>query len=170
SVSAFCLTSLDTATRLARYMFQEFFVDEGVDPATVTGYKKFLSNPYVATLITVAIGGAMALGGYANIWPLFGAANQLLAALALLAVAAWLGNVGKNNKMFLFPMGFMLVATLSSLVITFMNNVKKLMGGTGAIGKEGLQVLFVVLLVALAINLAIEGIRTLATKKPVQTK
>ncbi|MEG2204059.1 MAG: carbon starvation protein A, partial [Oscillospiraceae bacterium] len=62
SVSAFCLTSLDTATRLARYMFQEFFVDEGVDPATVTGYKKFLSNPYVATLITVAIGGAMALG------------------------------------------------------------------------------------------------------------
>ncbi|MEG2204060.1 MAG: carbon starvation protein A, partial [Oscillospiraceae bacterium] len=88
----------------------------------------------------------------------------------LLAVAAWLGNVGKNNKMFLFPMGFMLVATLSSLVITFMNNVKKLMGGTGAIGKEGLQVLFVVLLVALAINLAIEGIRTLATKKPVQTK
>lgn len=161
SVSAFCLTSLDTATRLARYMFQEFFVDEGTDPNTLTGYKKLCANPYFATLVTVAIGGAMALGGYSNIWPLFGAANQLLAALALLAVAAWLGNVGKSNKMFLFPMAFMLVATLSSLVITFVNNVKKLTAGTGKIPAEGLQLVFIVLLGALAINLTIEGVKVL---------
>jgi len=86
AVSAFCLTSLDTATRLARYMFQEFFIPEGTDPKTLTGFKKVCANPYFATLVTVIIGGIMAAGGYAKIWPLFGSANQLLAALALLAV------------------------------------------------------------------------------------
>ncbi len=45
--------------------------------------------------------------GYSKIWPLFGAANQLLAALALLTVCAWLGNIGRNNKMFYIPMIFM---------------------------------------------------------------
>ncbi len=61
--------------------------------------------------------------GYSIIWPLFGAANQLLAALALLAVCAWLGNAGRNNKMFFVPMAFMLLATLTSLAITFYQKV-----------------------------------------------
>lgn len=165
SVSAFCLTSLDTATRLARYMLQEFFVAEGEDPNTLTGYKKFFANPYVATGITVAIGGYLAVGGYATIWPLFGAANQLLAALALLAVAAWLGNVGKNNKMFLFPMAFMLVATLSSLCITIKTNVGKIMADGAAFGTI-VQAGISILLIILAVNLTIEGVRTLQSKKP----
>lgn len=169
SVSAFCLTSLDTATRLARYMFQEFFIAEGEDPATLTGYKKFFANSYVATAITVAIGGAMAVGGYAKIWPLFGAANQLLAALALLAVAAWLSNIGKNNKMFLFPMAFMLCATISSLLLTLKAKIAVLSAGTGSIGAEGLQVFFAALLVILAIDLTVEGIKTLKTKKPAES-
>ena len=56
--SAFCLTSLDTATRLARFMFQEFWIDstKGETPENVTGAKKFLANPYVATIITVVLG------------------------------------------------------------------------------------------------------------------
>jgi len=161
SVSAFCLTSLDTATRLARYMMQEFFIDEGDDPAALTGYKKLFANPYIATLITVAIGGIMAVGGYSKIWPLFGSANQLLAALALLAVAAWLGNAGKNNKMFLFPMAFMLVATISALIITFVNNIGKLSAGTGSLSAEGLQVVIIVLLIILAVNLTLEGCKVL---------
>lgn len=165
SVSAFCLTSLDTSTRLARYMFQEFFTPDGVDPATLTGTRKILVNPFVATLVTVVIGGLMAVGGYAKIWPLFGSANQLLAALALLAVAAWLGNIGKNNKMFIFPMCFMLVATVTALVITFVNNAKALAAGTGSMTTEGLQIVFIVLLLALAINLAIEGFRVIFGKK-----
>ena len=57
----------------------------------------------VATAITVVLGVGLGMTGYSKIWPLFGAANQLLAALALLAVCAWLGNIGKNNKMFYFP-------------------------------------------------------------------
>lgn len=169
SVSAFCLTSLDTATRLARYMFQEFFIAEGEDPASLTGYKKFFANSYVATAITVAIGGAMAVGGYAKIWPLFGAANQLLAALALLAVAAWLGNIGKNNKMFLFPMAFMLCATISSLLLTLQAKIAALAGGTGTIGADGLQVFFAALLVVLAIDLTVEGVKTLKSKKPTES-
>lgn len=56
-------------------------------------------------------GVAWALTGYAKIWALFGAANQLLAALGLLAVCCWLGKIGRNNKMFHFPMFFMLVVT-----------------------------------------------------------
>jgi carbon starvation protein len=161
SVSAFCLTSLDTATRLARYMFQEFFSDEAKDSSELTGFKKLLINPYFATLVTVVIGGAMAMGGYAKIWPLFGASNQLLAGLALLACATWLGNIGKNNKMFLFPMAFMIVATISSLVISFFTNIKKLTSGTGTVATEGLQLVFIVLLIVLAVNLTIEGWNTL---------
>lgn len=165
AVSAFCLTSLDTSTRLARYMLQEFFVPEGTDPKNLTGFKKLCANSYFATLVTVAIGGFMAVGGYAKIWPLFGSANQLLAALALLAAAAWLGNIGKNNKMFLFPMAFMLVATISALVITFITNVKGFMAGSASFSTEGLQIIFIVLLIALAIDLAIEGCRVIFGKK-----
>lgn len=123
AVSAFCLTSLDTATRLARYMFQEFWLEPGQTYKDATGIKKTLTNPYVATIITVVLGIALGMTGYAKIWALFGAANQLLAALGLLAVAAWLGKMGKNNKMFLFPMAFMLVVTIVSLIQTIITNV-----------------------------------------------
>lgn len=114
--SAFCLTSLDTATRLARFMFQEFWLEPGENPKDVKdGFRKLMVNPYFATIITVILGISLGMGGFAKIWGLFGAANQLLAAIGLLAVAAWLGNAGKNNKMFLFPMSFMLLVTICSL-------------------------------------------------------
>ncbi|MBO4576711.1 MAG: carbon starvation protein A, partial [Neisseriaceae bacterium] len=101
AVSVFCLTSLDTATRIARYMFQEFWVPDS--SKQYPAYKKFLANKYVATIITVVLGVSLGMNGYTLIWPLFGAANQLLAAVALLAVCVWLGNAGKNNKMFYIP-------------------------------------------------------------------
>lgn len=166
SISAFALTSLDTATRLARYMFQEFFVDEGVDADSLTGIAKIAGNKYIATLITVVLGGALAAGGYSNIWPLFGSANQLLAALALIAVAVWLGKIGKNNKMFYIPMAFMLVATLSALLITIQGNLAKLMDPTveSFFYREGLQIIFGVLLFSLAVILAVEGIQKLREK------
>lgn len=160
AVSAFCLTSLDTATRLARYMFQEFWLAPGQTYKDVSGFKGILCNPYVATIITVVLGIGLGMNGYSIIWPLFGAANQLLAALALLAVAAWLGNIGKNNKMFLFPMVFMLVVTLVSLVQTILMQFNDLT----AAGAPIRLVLAVVLLV-LAVILAVEGFKTLATKQ-----
>ena len=158
--SAFCLTSLDTATRLARFMFQEFWLDgsKGETPENVTGYKKVLANPYVATIITVVLGIALGMNGYEKIWALFGSANQLLAALGLLAVATWLGHIGRNNKMFLIPMVFMLCVTISSLYI----NTKQQMANLGG-GDWGpyVQVIVGALLIILAVILAIEGIITM---------
>ena len=160
AVSAFCLTSLDTATRLARYMFQEFWLEPGETYENATGIKKTLTNPYFATIITVVLGVALGMTGYAKIWALFGAANQLLAALGLLAVAAWLGQIGRNNKMFLFPMAFMLVVTIVSLCQTIWTNVSNAVDMWNWI-RAGLGTLLVIL----AIVLAVEGVQTIFGKK-----
>ncbi len=162
--SAFCLTSLDTATRLARFMFQEFWLEPGQTVKDVdSGWKKTLVNPYVATVITVVIGIALGMTGYAKIWGLFGAANQLLAGLGLLAVATWLGNIGRNNKMFLFPMAFMMVVTICSLVLTVKDQLGLISAG-GADWGPYAQVILAVLLIVLAVILVIEGIQTLTGK------
>ena len=150
AVSAFCLTSLDTATRLGRFMFQELFA--GKDEK-----KNILSNMYLATLITAAFGLLLCLAGYAKIWPLFGACNQLVSVPAFLALSVYLARKGKNNKMLYFPMIFMLAATMSSLVLTFKANVTALLDGTGAILKEGLQCVIIIPVVILAVILVIEG-------------
>ena len=160
AVSAFCLTSLDTATRLARYMFQELWTPVDTKPEDLTGVRKVMANPYVATIITVVIGVFLGMTGYTIIWPLFGAANQLLAALALLAVAAWLGNAGRNNKMFFVPMAFMLAATLTSLGITFYQKMLLIMKG-GDIFAPAVQAILAVLLFVLAVVLAVKGVKTI---------
>ena len=163
--SAFCLTSLDTATRLARFMFQEFWLEPGQTPADIkSGWKKVMVNPYVATLITVVIGIILGMTGYAKIWGLFGAANQLLAGLGLLAVATWLGNIGRNNKMFLLPMAFMMIVTITSLCLTIKNQFIIIKAG-GADWGPYAQILLGALLVILSIVLVIEGIQTLTKKK-----
>ena len=152
-------------------MFQEFWLDgsKGETPENVTGYKKVMSNMYVATGITVILGVLLGLNGYGKIWALFGSANQLLAALGLLAVATWLGNIGKNNKMFLFPMAFMLVVTICSLIINTVQQVGKITAG-GADWGPYVQVILGVLLVVLAIVLAIEGISTISKQRKAAAK
>ncbi len=164
--SAFCLTSLDTATRLGRFMFQEFWLDgsKGETPENVTGYKKVLTNPYVATGITVVLGLLLGMNGYAKIWALFGSANQLLAGLALLAIATWLGNAGKDNKMLLIPMAFMLIVTICSLFINTKSQLAVILAG-GADWGPYAQVFFGVMLIVLAVVLAIEGVTTIANAK-----
>ena len=161
TVSVFCLTSLDTATRLARYMFQEFWLEPGQSREDATGFKKTLTNPFVATLITVALGVALGLNGYANVWALFGAANQLLAALGLLAVTTWLGNIGKNNKMFFIPMAFMLIVTVTSLLLTIKTNILGIVAGGASVGWCYIRTILAILLVILAIVLMIEGVATM---------
>ena len=156
AVSVFCLTSLDTATRLARYMFQEFWLEDGETPEDVTDGRRILVNPIFATAVTVVLGIALGMTGYAKIWPLFGAANQLLAALGLIAVCAWLGNIGRNNKMFFIPMCFMLVVTVVSLIQTIIAKVT-----AGGDVWNYIQALIAVLLVVLAIVLAVIAFRTL---------
>jgi len=160
AVSVFCLTSLDTATRLARYMFQEFWLDEGQTVKDTTGIKATLTNPYVSTAITVVLGIALGMTGYSKIWPLFGAANQLLAALGLMAVCAWLGNIGRNNKMFYIPMVFMLIATITSLCQTIISKFS-----AGGDVWNYIQGGIAVLLVVLAVILAVVSFKTLSAQK-----
>ena len=171
AVSAFCLTSLDTATRLARYMFQELWIPTGQNQHNLTGWRAVLGNAYVATIITVVIGVGLGMTGYTIIWPLFGAANQLLAVLALLAVAAWLGNAGKNNKMFYIHMVFMLAVTLTSLCMTIQQKFVAVSAG-GDIFAAAIQLVIALFLLVLAVILTIKGAKTLINankeKKPAQ--
>lgn len=163
--SAFCLTSLDTATRLARFMFQEFWLEPGETAADIKeGWKKVMVNPYFATILTVVLGILLGMNGYGKIWGLFGAANQLLAGIGLLAVATWLGNMGKNNKMFLIPMAFMIVVTITSLALTVKNQIGMIAAG-GADWGPWAQTILGILLIFLAIILVIEGVQTLSKQK-----
>lgn len=177
AVSVFALTSLDTGTRLSRFMFTELFLkeDEKTWKEAKSPVRKVLAHPLFGTTLMVVIGCVLGGLSLSSIWGLFGAANQLLAGLALMAVAAWLGNVGKNNKMFFFPMIFMLAATLTSLVITIIGKVKAVFGivetawdpKTNPLWGAWFQLIFAVAMAVLAVILVIEGVKTFAkqTKK-----
>jgi carbon starvation protein len=162
AVSVFALTSLDTGTRLSRFMFSELFLKD--DEATwkdAAGIRKLLAHPMFGTTLMVVIG--CILGGLklSAIWALFGAANQLLAGIALMAVCAWLGNVQKNNKMFFIPMIFMLCATLTSLVQTVIKQIGLITaGGEGVNWGNYFQLIFALAMAVLAVILVVEGVQT----------
>ncbi len=177
AVSVFALTSLDSGTRLSRYMFSELFLKEGEKSyKDAKGIRKVLAYPLFGTLFMVIIGCTLGGLSLSQIWGLFGAANQLLAGLALMAVAAWLGNVGKNNKMFIIPMIFMLCATLTQLAITIIAKVKGLASGafaanvatTGPVWGHWFQLVFAAAMFVLAIILVVEGISTFAKQSKKQ--
>ena len=165
AVSVFALTSLDTGTRLGRFLFSELFLRENEKSwKDATGVRRFLAHPMVGTTFLVVIGCILGGLSLSQIWGLFGAANQLLAGIALMAVCAWLGQAGKNNKMFYVPMVFMLAATLSSLLIT----VKKklvMIGAGEALWGDWFQLLFAAAMAILAIFLVVEGIQTFKKHK-----
>ena len=162
AVSVFALTSLDTGTRLSRFMFSELFLKDGeATYKDAKGIRKVLAYPLTGTLLMVVIGCILGGLSLSQIWGLFGAANQLLAGIALLAVAAWLGNVGKNNKMFYIPMAFMLIATITSLIMTVITKIKMIAASTAQWG-DWFQLLFATAMVVLAVILVIEGIQTFA--------
>ncbi len=118
-VAAFALTTLDTSTRLARYIFQEFFES---DKQTVLG--KVTANRYFATLITVIFAALLTLSGKTmSIWPVFGSANQLLASLALLAVTVWFASKKESFNFSFIPTVFMFLVTMTALAMLFYNNI-----------------------------------------------
>ena len=170
AVSVFALTSLDTGTRLGRFLFSELFLKE--DEKTwkdAKGFRKVLAHPMVGTTLLVVIGCILGGLSLSQIWGLFGAANQLLAGIALMAVCAWLGQAGKNNKMFYIPMVFMLAATLTSLIITVKNKI--LMIGAGqALWGDWFQLFFAAAMAILAIVLVIEGIQTFKKQAAIKKK
>jgi carbon starvation protein len=139
-------------------MFAELFLAEGEESwKDAKGIRKVLANPLFATLFMVVIGCILGGLSLSQIWGLFGAANQLLAGIALMAVAAWLGEVGKNNKMFFIPMAFMLIATLTSLVMTVIKKINLVAAGGAAWG-DWFQMLFAAAMVILAVILVVESI------------
>ena len=165
AVSVFALTSLDSATRLSRFMFSELFLKEDeVTWKDATGVRKLLANPLFGTALMVIIGSTLGALKLSAIWSLFGAANQLLAGIALLAVAAWLGEVGKNNKMFFIPMIFMLAATLTQLVSTVIKQTGVIAAGKFSASDPAwghwFQLLFAAAMTMLAVILVIEGAKT----------
>lgn len=111
TVSAFALTTLDTCTRLARFTLQEYFEDI---PQPVA--KKIATNRYLSTGIVVALSILLLVSGeFTTLWPIFGSANQLLAALALLTIAVWMIREKVNAWFVTIPMFFMFTVTLASL-------------------------------------------------------
>lgn len=122
TISAFAMTTLDTATRLGRFIFQELFSTTDEKTGEVKG--SFLANPYVATAITVGLSWYMSSGSYLAIWPVFGAANQLLAALSLLAIGVWLKGEKKSNLMVVLPMCFMFAVCFVALASIIMGSAK----------------------------------------------
>jgi carbon starvation protein len=99
------------------------------------------------------------------VWPLFGASNQLLAGLALLAVAAWLKNAARNHKMMIFPMVFMILVTLTSLFLSFKAKVGVIMAGQGDMTTAWMQAGLAAVLFILALFLVREAWPVLRSKK-----
>ena len=161
-LSAFALTSLDTCARIGRFAVQEFFIEDGKEP---TGIIKFITNPWVATFITCIFSYALALGGYRSIWPIFGSANQLLGALALIACAVFLKKTKKQGKMLYFPMIFLLCATLTALTLSIWGNISIIMAGKFVFLVHVLQLFFSVLLFGLGIMVAVQSINKLRGKE-----
>lgn len=146
TISAFALTTLDTATRLGRFIFQEMVTTKA---GASSPLGKAVSNRYVATGITIALAWIMSTGSYLTIWPIFGTANQMLAALALLAIAAWLKKSKRNHLMITIPMYFMFAVTFCSLGQLIYANL----------GKNWLIVGVSTVLAVLSAALAVEAFR-----------
>jgi carbon starvation protein len=111
TVSAFALTTLDTCTRLARFTLQEYFEDMPQPAAQVLAKNRYLSTTIVVILSILLL----ASGEFSTLWPIFGSANQLLAALALLTIAVWLIKKNIPAGFVTIPMFFMFTVTLASL-------------------------------------------------------
>ena len=163
AVSAFALTSLDSVARVGRLSFQEFFLDEGVTEENMTPFQKVVTNKYFATIITLVLSFLLAKVGYAEIWPLFGSANQLLSVLALVACAVFLKKTKRQGWMLWVPMFFMMAVTFTALGMT----IYKLSGAfatTGLSLGNTLQLIFAVLLLILGVIVAVQGVKKLFEK------
>ncbi len=161
AVSVFALTSLDSATRLSRFMFSELFLkDDEKTFMDAKGGRKLLAHPLFGTLLMVIVGCILGGLSLSQIWGLFGSANQLLAGIALMAVAAWISDIGKNNKMFIIPSAFMLFATLTQLLRTVIVKVRAMAAGAEGAFHWGnwFQLLFAISMAVLAVFLVVEGV------------
>ena len=163
SISAFALTSLDSVARVGRIAFQEFFTDDSLEPEKISSLNKFLTNKYVSTILTLLLCYALSRAGYASIWPLFGSANQLLSALALIACAVYLKKTNRQGFMLWGPMVIMLGVTFTALGLKIKELITALSGQF--VFGNALQLVFAVLLLILGVIVAFEGMKKLIGKE-----
>ena len=171
-VSALALTSLDAVARIGRMSFQELFSIDDMEHAE--GWRKLFCNVYFSTIITLAFGFLLTKIGYANIWPLFGSANQLLSALVLITLCVFLKVTGRSNKMIFPPLVIMLCVTFTALVQRFLAMVKAISAAAstaipagettwGAVFiANGLQLILAVLLIVLGLTIIIHSFKSYA--------
>ena len=171
-VSALALTSLDAVARIGRMSFQELFSVDDMEHAE--GWRKLFCNVYFSTVITLAFGFLLTKIGYANIWPLFGSANQLLSALVLITLCVFLKVTGRSNKMIFSPLIIMLCVTFTALVQRFLAMVKVISAAAstaipagettwGAVFiANGLQLILAVLLIVLGLTIVIHSFKSYA--------
>ena len=167
-VSALALTSLDAVARIGRMSFQELF---SVDDMThAEGWRKLLCNTYFSTIVTLLAAFILTRIGYANIWPLFGSANQLLSALVLVTLCVFLKVTGRSNKMLFPPLIIMLCVTGTALVERTISLVQAFSAGTATFLVEGLQLIIAVLLMILGVIIVVNSLRAyFASKKNSET-
>ena len=163
AVSAFALTSLDSVARVGRLSFQEFWLDSDTDDDNMSPFVKLMTNKYFATIITLVLAYMLTKVGYAEIWPLFGSANQLLSVLALVACAVFLKKTKRQGCMLWIPMVFMMAVTFTALGMTIYKLTKALFSVGLDLGNS-LQLIFAVLLLILGVLVAIQGVKKLCEK------
>ena len=174
-VSALALTSLDAVARIGRMSFQELFSVDDMEHAE--GWRKLFCNVYFSTFITLAFGFLLTQIGYANIWPLFGSANQLLSALVLATLCVFLKVTGRNNKMLFPPLVIMLCVTFTALVQRLIAMVKAIAAASsttipagettwGAVFiANGLQLILAILLIVLGLNIVFHSVKSYKTSE-----
>lgn len=156
-VSALALTSLDAVSRIGRMSFQELFSVDDMEHAE--GWRKLLCNTYFSTIVTLLCAYVLTRIGYANIWPLFGSANQLLSALVLVTLCVFMKVTGRSNKMLFAPLIIMLCVTGTALVERTIGLVKAYTAGSATFLVEGLQLIIAVLLMALGLVIVINSLK-----------
>ena len=162
-VSALALTSLDAVARIGRMSFQELFSEDDMKNAPV--WRKVLCNVYFATAVTLLCGFVLTKIGYANIWPLFGSANQLLSALVLVTLCVFMKVTGRKNRMLFPPLIIMLCVTFTALVERLIALIKAIQAGSATFLVEGLQVIIAVALIALGLTIVVNSVKAYAASK-----
>ena len=164
-VSALALTSLDSVARIGRMSFQELFYGDTTDPEKMPAWQRVLTNKYFATVITLFFGYLLTLGGYTNVWPLFGSASQLLAALVLIALSVFLKTTGRTGWTLYAPMFVMLAVTFTALVQKTIALVTNIVNGQATLLVDGLQFIVAILLMVLGVLVAFSCLKKLFGKK-----
>jgi carbon starvation protein len=169
AVSSFVFTTLDTVARLGRLSLQELFAPEDGAPPKKrnllsAGPGMLLRRKPAAALFTLFPAFLLAVTGYRNIWALFGAANQLLAALTLIACTLFFKKHGRNIIPLLFPAAAMLAVTFSSLILTVRKKFLLFGEGSFVIAVDGLQMAIACLLLVLGAMVTVSCARRLFRK------